>query len=209
MREAFGRNTGAPLDSLSPFVLAGCTATFNSLDENNKRRVAFSDSAPVGRFIKGPGAQVEAKCLNVQGKCEAALQGHNVIIHIGMREVRPFEEVCRLCAIVYVRSLRYLTQPPGLSPLQEFTETMACPVCHSTKAKIHTMGFYQCKYDWWGRVAREDATDHGRVSGKGRAADGKYHLFTGTKVSGTGSKAKVTGETSEYRVLVVRATPLS
>ena len=158
-------------------------STFNSLDENNKRRVAFSDSAPVGRFIKGPGAQVEAKCVNVEGKCEAALQGHNVIIHIGMREVRPFEE--------------------------EFTETMACPVCHSTKAKIHTMGFYQCKYDWWGRVAREDATDHGRVSGKGRAADGKYHLFTGTKVSGTGSKAKVTGETSEYRVLVVRATPLS
>ena len=208
MREAFGRNTGSPLDSLSPLSWLAVQQRSTVLMKTTN---GASPSVTAPR-LAGSSRDPELRWRPSASTWRASVRRHyRGTMSSSTSVCERFDPLkrCVDCAIVYVRSLRYLTLPPGLSPLQEFTETMACPVCHSTKAKIHTMGFYQCKYDWWGRVAREDATDHGRVSGKGRAADGKYHLFTGTKVSGTGSKAKVTGETSEYRVLVVRATPLS
>ena len=86
---------------------------------------------------------------------------------------------------------------------------MCCPVCRSTKVKLHTMGFYQCDWEWWGRIITTDATQDGRVSGSGRADDGQYHVFEGTKVQApTPAEARVVGDTNQYTALVFKARKL-
>lgn len=116
--------------------------------------------------------------------------------------------VAGICWHASVRRLTFVVRRRTLR-VQEMGPKMCCPVCKSSKVKLHTMGFYKCKWEWWGKIITQDATQDGRVSGQGRADDEQYHVFEGTQVEApTPAAAHVVGDTKQYTVLVFKASKL-